>query len=80
MSAEVFRPDPKATSSNSYQEENAEERLELGHYFGARVSTSEGTSAPTGRHRPLTRAMKPAEPQTFTPALSKRQRRMIKDK
>ncbi len=78
--AEQFRRDPKATSSSSYQEEHAEDRLEQGHYFGARVSTSEGTAVPTGRHSVVTRALKPVEPQTFTPALSNRQKRMVKKK
>ncbi len=76
--AEQF--EPKFTTSQEAHEAEAEERLEQGHYFGARITTVEGTTAPTGRSRPLTRAMKPVEPQTFTPALSNRQKRMLKKK
>ncbi len=76
--AEQF--EPKFTTSQEAHEAEAEERLEQGHYFGARITTVEGTAAPTGRHRPITRAMKPVEPQTFTPALSNRQRRQLKKK
>ena len=45
MTAEKFRP--KFTTSASAQEEKKEARDRVGHYFGARVSTSEGTKAPT---------------------------------
>ncbi len=77
--AEQF--EPTFTTSQEAYEEEAEERLEQGHYFGARITTVEGTAAPTGRHSVVTRAMmKPVEPQTFTPALSNRQKRMIKKK
>ncbi len=76
MTAEQFRP--KFTTSQEAQEEKAEERLEQGHYFGARVSTTEGSKAPTGRHRPLTRAMKPVEPTPLPVALTNRQQRQLK--
>ena len=42
---ETFRP--KFSTSASKQHENKEAREQDGHYFGARVSTSEGTKAPT---------------------------------
>ncbi len=65
------------TTSQKAHEEEAEERA---NYFGDNIRTVEGTAAPTGRHRPLTRGLKPVEPQTFTPALSNRQRRQLKKK
>ena len=50
MTAEQFRP--KFTTSASKQEERKEAREQAGHYFGARVSTSEGTKAPTNVKTP----------------------------
>ncbi len=75
MTAEQFRP--QFTTSQEAAEKKAEGKDP---YFGSKVRTVEGTTAPTGRSRPLTRAMKPVEPQTFTPALSNRQKRMLKKK
>ena len=56
MDAEVFKA--KFTTSASAAEEKAEERAS---YFGKNVRTVEGSKPPTGRHRPLTRSMKPTE-------------------
>ena len=41
MTAEKFRP--TFTTSAERQEERAEERKEMGNYFGARVRVTEGT-------------------------------------
>ena len=51
MTAESFRP--KFTTSAKAQEENKETREGEGHYYGARVSTSEGTNAPSNVKTPL---------------------------
>ena len=45
MTAERF--EPKFTTSTSAQEAKKEARERIGRYFGDRVSTSEGTKAPT---------------------------------
>ncbi len=39
MTREIFYLDPKATTSADYHAERAEEREELGSYFGDRVTT-----------------------------------------
>ena len=75
---EQFRP--TFSTSQEAQEERAEERAEQGHYFGARVSTSEGSKPFTGRSRPLTRGMKPVEPKPLPVALTDRQRKQLKKK
>ncbi len=73
MSAEVSRP--QFTTSAKAAEEKAEERAS---YFGDNIRTVEGKKAPTGRHRPLTRAMKPVEPTPLPVALSPRQKKRLK--
>ncbi len=46
MTAEVFRLDPKATTSAEYQEENRAKREKLGASFTDRVTTVHGSAAP----------------------------------
>ena len=72
MTAEVFRP--KFTTSQSAQEDKkAEERPE-----GGWASSREGTKAPTNSRavgRPVSR---PVAKEIVTPALTDRQKRMLK--
>ena len=63
MTAEQFRP--AFTTSQEAQEERAEERAEQGHYFGARITTTEGTRKPSGvarSHRTAVELQTPSEP------------------
>ncbi len=66
---------PTFTTSQEAADEKREERAS---YFGDNIRTVEGTKAPTGRHRPLTRPMRPVEPTPLPIALSKRQQRQLK--
>lgn len=52
---------PQFTTSQEAAEEHAEERLEQGHYFGARVTTTEGSRQPSGvKSVPAPRPVQPA--------------------
>ncbi len=75
--ADIYRPQ-FTTSASAHAREQAD-REELGDYFGDRVSTTTGSVEPVKQRsttpRPLARS-----PQQDTPALTDRQRRMLKKK